>query len=96
MNNALIGSSNNIGGLAVGTFVMFAVIFALAAVVLTLVVHWRIAAKAGYPGALSLLMLIPLANVVVMLVFAFSKWPIEEELEAVYAARRPIAAPPML
>jgi hypothetical protein len=96
MNNALIGISNITGGLTVGTVVMFAVTFGIAAVVLTLVVHWRIAAKAGYPGALSLLMLIPLANVVVMLVFAFSKWPIEEELEAAYAARRPTLPPPML
>ncbi|HEY7415587.1 MAG TPA: hypothetical protein VH593_10370 [Ktedonobacteraceae bacterium] len=32
---------------------------------------WRIFSKAGYSGALSLLMLIPIANLVVFLVLAF-------------------------
>lgn len=36
---------------------------------------WRIATKAGFSGAWSLLMLIPLLNVVMMWVFAFVKWP---------------------
>lgn len=52
----------------------------LALVVFGLYVNWRIAAKAGYAGALSLLMLIPVFNIVVVLIFAFSKWPIEEQL----------------
>lgn len=38
---------------------------------------WRIVAKAGYPGALSLLLFVPLVNVIAIWVFAFSKWPIE-------------------
>ena len=38
--------------------------------------------KAGYSGPLSLLMLIPLANFVVLLIFAFTKWPIEQRLAA--------------
>lgn len=42
-----------------------------------LVPAWRIAAKAGFPGALSLLLLIPLLNVVLIWIFAFIKWPVE-------------------
>ena len=38
---------------------------------------WRIAKKAGYSGALSLLLLIPLVNIVVIWIFAFAKWPVE-------------------
>ena len=38
---------------------------------------WRIAVKAGYPGPASLLMYIPLVNIVVLWVFAFMKWPVE-------------------
>lgn len=38
---------------------------------------WRIAKKAGFSGALSLLLLIPLVNIVVLWVFAFVRWPIE-------------------
>jgi hypothetical protein len=38
---------------------------------------WRIATKAGYPGALSLLLFVPLVNIIAIWVFAFSKWPVE-------------------
>lgn len=36
---------------------------------------WRIVAKAGFPGALGLLALVPLVNFVLLWVFAFAKWP---------------------
>ncbi len=64
---------------AAGTFAVFGFI-ALIAVVMSAVLHWRIAAKAGYPGALSLLMLIPGVNLVIAFMFAFSEWPIERAL----------------
>ncbi len=38
---------------------------------------WRIVAKAGYPGALSLLAWIPLINFIMLWVFALKKWPVE-------------------
>jgi hypothetical protein len=64
---------------AAGTFAVFGII-ALFAVIISIVLHWRIAAKAGYPGAMSLLLLIPLVNFVVYILFAFSEWPIERAL----------------
>jgi hypothetical protein len=36
---------------------------------------WRIAKKAGFAGSWSLLMLVPLLNLVVIWVFALSRWP---------------------
>ena len=39
---------------------------------------WRIVKKAGYSGALSLTILLPLVNLVLLWVFAFKKWPIEK------------------
>lgn len=36
---------------------------------------WVIARKAGYHPALSLLILLPLVNIVVLWLFAFSAWP---------------------
>ncbi len=39
---------------------------------------WRIVSKAGYSGALSFLLLIPLVNIILLWVFAFVKWPIEK------------------
>ena len=45
------------------------------------VVCWKIFAKAGYAGALGLLMLIPIVDVVMAFVLAFGRWPILRELE---------------
>jgi len=36
---------------------------------------WRIFSKAGFPGALSLLMFIPLVNLIMIFVLAFAEWP---------------------
>ena len=52
----------------------------LALIILGLVINWKIAEKAGFSGAASLLMLIPLANVIVLCYFAFTEWPIEREV----------------
>lgn len=38
---------------------------------------WRIVGRAGYPGAFALLSIIPVVNLVMLWVFAFSRWPIE-------------------
>ena len=44
-------------------------------VVLTVVPYWKIFSKAGWSGLLCLLMVVPLANLIVLWVFAFSEWP---------------------
>ena len=36
---------------------------------------WRICSKAGFPGALSLLALIPIANLFLLFFLAFADWP---------------------
>ena len=58
-------------------------IFISIAVILAVVCYWRIASKAGYSGILSLLMLLPFVNFIMLLYFAFSEWPIEQELRRV-------------
>ena len=40
---------------------------------------WRIFSKAGFSGALSLLMFIPLVNLVMIFVLAFAEWPAMRE-----------------
>ena len=50
-----------------GGILIFAVIFVIPA--------WKIVSKAGYSGAWSLFAFIPLINVIMLWVFAFSKWP---------------------
>jgi hypothetical protein len=44
---------------------------------LALLPLWRILAKAGYPGPISLLALIPLVGIVIDFWLAFSEWPLE-------------------
>jgi uncharacterized membrane protein YhaH (DUF805 family) len=42
---------------------------------------WRITSKAGFPGAWSLIVLVPLVGFVAVWAFAFMKWPIETQAE---------------
>ncbi len=47
---------------------------------------WKIFSKAGYPGALSLGMILPLVNIFLLYFLGFSDWPVLKELKAL---RRP-------
>ena len=60
--------------------VLFGLLLGLVSLVFAVIVWWRICSKAGYSGALGLLVLVPLANIILLLVLAFGTWPIEEEL----------------
>jgi hypothetical protein len=44
-------------------------------VVLTVIPWWKICTKAGFPGALALLMLVPIANLILPFYIAFADWP---------------------
>jgi len=39
--------------------------------------YWKIFSKAGFAGALSLLMMVPLVNLIVLYIVAFSEWRIK-------------------
>jgi hypothetical protein len=57
-------------------------IFILAFVALTIFIFWRIFKKTGQNGAMSLIALIPgIGTIIVLCILAFSKWPIETEVE---------------
>jgi len=43
--------------------------------VLIILPFWFIFAKAGFPRWLSLLMVVPIVNAIMLYVFAFSDWP---------------------
>jgi hypothetical protein len=53
--------------------------FGLIAGILAVIPAWKIVSKAGYNGAWSLLIFIPLINIIMMYVFAFSQWPTERQ-----------------
>ena len=44
-----------------------------------LISFWKIFNRVCYPGWASLIMLVPLLNIVALLFVAFSKWPIENK-----------------
>lgn len=53
------------------------VLLALSCVVATLWAHWTIVRRAGYPGCWSLMLLVPCLNLLFLLAFAWSRWPIQ-------------------
>jgi uncharacterized membrane protein YhaH (DUF805 family) len=69
---------NQVFGLAA---IAFVALFGLAIFVLSVIVWWRIVSRTGHSGWLSLLMFVPIANIVLMLILAFGEWPIYRELE---------------
>jgi len=40
---------------------------------------WKIVEKTGYHGALGILFLVPIANIIMMAILAFKEWPIQKE-----------------
>jgi len=83
--------ANNAAIAALASIWLVLVVVFLAIFILQLVMAWRIAVKAGFSGPLSLLMLIPLVNFVILLIFAFGEWPIEAQLKALRGGMPPSA-----
>ena len=46
--------------------------------IIVVVPFWRICSKAGYPGALSLLVVIPLVNIAFFYFLGFAQWPVHK------------------
>lgn len=42
--------------------------------------YWKIWSKAGFSGAWSLLMLVPLVNLIAFLYLAFAEWPVHKRV----------------
>ncbi len=66
------------GGLAAGLMVVFLVELLFAVFMIYLVS--RIARKAGFSGWWALMMIVPIANLVMLIVFAFVEWPVRAQL----------------
>jgi hypothetical protein len=45
-------------------------------------IYWKIFSKAGYSGALALLLIVPIVNLILIIWFAFADWPILKRLRA--------------
>lgn len=66
------------------------VIFVLIAIVVGILPYWKIFSKAGFSGWLALCMLLPLVNLVVLYVVAFSPWNVQPYRQQVF----PPSVPP--
>ena len=75
-------SASGSGALAAvfGGAILVYLLIMIALIVFSVIVYWKIFSKAGYSGALGLLMFVPIANLVVLCVLAFGEWPIYREL----------------
>ena len=65
-------------------FAIFAgvgLIFFLVIAAVILLIWGMIFSRAGYSWAMALLMFIPLVNFIWLLIFAFSRWPVQKELD---------------
>ncbi len=81
-------------GATVATFSIFIVVLALASIVFSVIIYWKIFSKAGYSGAMSLLMFVPIANLIAMCILAFGTWPIYEELNQLRQRAGMVGMPP--
>ena len=66
-----------------GASLMFAFFFGFIGLIVTILMVWvycRIFSKAGFSWALGLLMFVPIANIIMPFVLAFSDWPVHKEL----------------
>jgi uncharacterized membrane protein YhaH (DUF805 family) len=80
-------------GLVATFFLIYAVVF-IGVIVFMIWIFWRIFEKAGFSGALALLNLIPgIGHLICLLILAFSRWPVEDELAAVAHAVPPPMPP---
>lgn len=72
-------SANGLGAIIGGALIVWLIIM-LAIIVFAVIIYWKIFSKAGYSGAMGLLMFVPIANIIALCVLAFGEWPIYREL----------------
>jgi ABC-type spermidine/putrescine transport system permease subunit II len=83
-------------GLIAGGVIVYCLVIAVMVAVF-IWIYWRIFAKAGYNGALALLNLVPgVGPLICILILAFGRWPIEDQLAGITAGRSviPPSGPP--
>ncbi len=66
-------------GIAEMLVILIMLAFVAMGAVLTVIPFWRICSRAGFPGPLSLLMLVPVANIILPFYIAFAEWPVLKE-----------------
>jgi hypothetical protein len=60
---------------------LLAGILAICVIPLLVIPYWKIFSRAGFPGVLSLAMIVPLANLIVLYYVAFARWNIKPDTQ---------------
>ncbi|HZV77587.1 MAG TPA: hypothetical protein VFF63_07520 [Candidatus Babeliales bacterium] len=88
--------NTNNAAAAASVFATLALVYGvvlLAVIVFMIWLWWRIFAKAGYNGALSLLNFVPgVGHLICLIILAFGRWPIEDQL-VLAPSGTPVAPP---
>ena len=69
----------NIGTPELAIILIIALPLILLFACLPVIAFWKICSRVGFNGALGLLMLVPLGNIILPLYVAFAKWPALEQ-----------------
>ncbi len=74
--------NSNEAGRIIGGSIILILIVGLISLGLAILIYWTLFTKAGYSGWRFLWMFVPIANIVVWLMYVFGEWPIQRELNA--------------
>jgi hypothetical protein len=87
-------SSYQAAGAALGASLLVSMIIGIAIFAFMLLILWRICTRAGYSGAMSLLVLIPgVGSLILFCILAFGNWPVLEELKQLRMRGTPFPPP---
>jgi uncharacterized membrane protein YhaH (DUF805 family) len=75
------GGPEAVLGIGMLVLVGIAALVGLAILVFVVICWWKIFSKAGYSGALALLMFVPFGELIMLCIMAFGKWPALRELQ---------------
>jgi len=81
-----VDSTSSLQTFLAAYFAILAVIL-IASIVFNIVVYWRICSRAGYSGAMSLLIFVPFGALIMLCILAFGNWPVLGELNQLRAMR---------
>ena len=69
-------STGTLSGVALAVVIIIGIAFWLVFVI----AYIKIISRAGYSGWWVLIVIVPIANIVMLLIFAYKEWPIQREL----------------
>lgn len=65
----------DLAGLIAGSSILFILGLSLVGIIIPIVAYWKILDKAGHPGPLALLFLLPFVGIIMLYWLALAEWP---------------------